>query len=52
MRKYSKRTKSTARKDYKDYIQMRVELENKGYELKSAMSKVQFENYYNSLILD
>ena len=49
MRKYSKRTKSTARKDYNDYIQMRVELENKGYELKSAMSKVQFENYYNSL---
>ena len=49
MRKYSKRTKSTARKDYNDYIQMRVELENKGYELKSAMSKDQFENYYNSL---
>lgn len=49
MRKYSKRTKSTARKDYRDYIQMRVELESKGYELKSAMSKDQFENYYNSL---
>lgn len=49
MRKYSKRTKSTARKDYKDYIQMRAELESKGYELKAAMSKEQFENFYSSL---
>lgn len=49
MRKYSKRTKSTSRKDYRDYIQMRAELESKGYELKAAMSKEQFENFYSSL---
>ena len=48
MRKYSKRTKSTSRKDYKDYIQMRAELESKGYELKAAMSKEQFENFYSN----
>ena len=49
MRKYSKRVKSTSRKSYRDYIEMRAELESKGYELKSVMSKEQFENYYDSL---
>ena len=29
--------------------EMRAELESKGYELKSAMSKEQFENHYDSL---
>lgn len=45
-RKYSKRTKSTQSKSYKDYLFERAKLEEKGYYLHPVMSKEEFENEY------
>ena len=50
MRKYTKRTKSTNRKTYADYLNYRAEQEAKGYVLRNVMTKDQFENYYDHLI--
>lgn len=47
MRKYSKRTKSTARKTYQDYLEARTKLEAKGIELNTIMSKKTFEVVYD-----
>lgn len=49
MRKYTKRTKSTASKTYAEYLADRNKLEAKGYQLNTVMSKDQFENLYNTL---
>lgn len=49
MRNYKKRTKSTQRKTYADYIQMRSDLESKGYTLQDVMSKESFEEAYENL---
>lgn len=49
MRKYTKRTKSTASKTYTEYLADRNKLEAKGYQLNTVMSKDQFENLYNTL---
>lgn len=48
-RKYSKRVKSTKSKSYEDYLNMRKELESKGYVLKEQMSRRSFESYYDRL---
>ena len=48
-RKYSKRTKSTKSKSYEDYLNMRRDLEGKGYVLKEQMSRKSFESYYDRL---
>ena len=50
MRKYTKRTKSTKRKTYDDYLAYREQQEAKGYQLQDLMKKDQFEEYYNYLI--
>ena len=47
MRKYSKRTKSTARKTYQDYLEARAQLEAKGIELNTIMTKKSFEAVYD-----
>lgn len=47
MRKYSKRIKSTARKTYQDYLEARAQLEAKGIELNTIMSKKSFEAVYD-----
>lgn len=50
MGKYShKRVKSTAAKNYTDYLQMRAEMESQGIELVSPMSKEQFQDFYDRL---
>ena len=49
MRKYTKRTKSTASKTYTEYLADRNKLEAKGYQLNTVMSKDQFENLYSTL---
>ena len=49
MRKYIKRTKSTASKTYTEYLADRNKLEAKGYQLNTVMSKDQFENLYSTL---
>lgn len=49
MRKYTKRTKSTASKSYTEYLADRNKLEAKGYQLNTVMSKDQFENLYSTL---
>ena len=46
-RKYSKRTKSTKRKTYKDYLLERSKLEDKGYALEDVLTESEFEAYYN-----
>lgn len=48
-RRYKTRTKSTNIKTYQDYLNMRRDLEKKGYVLKEQMSKTSFENYYKRL---
>ena len=48
-RRYKTRTKSTNVKTYQDYLDMRHNLERKGYVLKEQMSKTSFENYYKRL---
>lgn len=50
MRKYSKRTKSTTRKTYKDYLDFRQEQVNKGYVLQDEMSESSFNELYDRLI--
>ena len=47
MGKYSKRTKSTARKTYQDYLEARAQLEAKGIELNTIMTKKSFEAVYD-----
>lgn len=49
-RKYAKRTKSTARKTYADYLFERQKLEQKGYILKQAMDEENFNNQYERMI--
>lgn len=51
-RKYSKRTKSTKRKTYNDYLKARAELEAKGYALEDVLSKSDFEFYYNRYAIE
>lgn len=48
-RTYKRRTASTKKKTYQDYLSARAELEGKGYRLKDAMSKDSFEAYYDRL---
>lgn len=48
-RTYKKRTKSTKSKTYEEYLEMRRDLERKGYVLKEQMSKTNFENYYERI---
>lgn len=48
-RKYSKRTKSTKAKTYRDYLAERAKLEAKGITLKEAMTERGFNEYYESL---
>lgn len=48
-RNYAKRTKSTSRKTYADYIAFREEALSKGIQLRTAMSKTEFEQYYNRI---
>ena len=47
MGKYSKRTKSTARKTYQDYLEARTQLEAKGIELNTIMTEKSFEAVYD-----
>ena len=47
MGKYSKRTKSTARKTYQDYLEARAQLEAKGIELNTIMTEKSFEAVYD-----
>ena len=46
---YKKRTKSTKRKSYKDYLDYRAEQIAKGYTLKDLMSEAAFNEYYDIL---
>lgn len=48
-RKYAKRTKSTQSKTYNDYLMERAKLEDQGYILHDAMTKREFESYYERL---
>lgn len=48
-RKYKKRTASTKRKTYVDYILARAELEAKGYQLRKELSPESFEAKYERL---
>lgn len=49
-RKYTKRTKSTARKTYQEYLFERSKLEDKGYILKPAMTEISFNEQYERMI--
>ena len=51
-RTYSKRTKSTKRKTYNDYLQARAELEAKGYALEDVLPETQFNAFYNKYIIE
>ena len=46
MRKYAKRTKSTAAKTYRDYLVERIKLEDKGVALKEVMTERSFTEAY------
>ena len=48
-RQYKKRTASTKRKTYVDYILARAELEAKGYQLRKVLSPEAFEAKYERL---
>lgn len=48
-RQYKKRTASTKRKTYVDYIEARAELEAKGYQLREELSPEKFEAKYERL---
>ena len=48
-RKYKKRTASTKRKTYVDYILARAELAAKGYQLRKALSPESFKEKYELL---
>lgn len=48
-RQYKKRTASTKRKTYEDYILARAELEAKGYKLRKVLSPEAFEAKYERL---
>lgn len=48
-RNYSKRTKSTNRKTYTDYMAFREEQLSKGIQLKDAMSEVEFNAVYSQV---
>jgi hypothetical protein len=48
-RKYNKRTRSTKRKTYNEYLEMRKQLAAKGKQLKSAMSEESYYMYYERL---
>ena len=48
-RQYKKRTASTKRKTYVDYISARAELAAKGYQLRKALSPGSFEEKYEGI---